>query len=359
MENAVVCGQSISESLASYDQSTSSWKTSQHCLEGELIEFSGTWPASGMVRNGKLYMRPTLGCLIVENESSLLPTPTRSFGVNARGWGLSQTGRLRYSQQMQDNALRFTYRPPIALLEWMMGFPENHTAIELAASGMPLSLQQRSGSENKSLTTISDFVETSETGLTFKEGLSYGDWESIGFDLAKVGKAMQWWIGDWVNYGGKRYGETYKAAIDATGMKLGTVMTMASVCRAFETSRRREVLSFGHHVEVWSLEPDKQDELLDRAEVEGLSCAKLREAVRALKGLKFKVVAKASLPEDCGFEDETSRSKADGCSNEDAEDYDYPVIKAFQHCDYRLNTLNRIIKMLEPSELDILKSWLQ
>jgi hypothetical protein len=65
--------------------------------------------------------------------------------------------------------------------------------------------------------------------------------------------------------------ETYKAAIEATGMSYSTVTKIASICSAYETCRRRQNLSFNHHVEVWSLPPAQQDKLLDRAEVERLS----------------------------------------------------------------------------------------
>jgi hypothetical protein len=39
-------------------------------------------------------------------------------------------------------------------------------------------------------------------------------------------------------------------------------MNAAGVCRAFETSRRREDLSFQHHAEVAALPPDEADALL-------------------------------------------------------------------------------------------------
>lgn len=53
-------------------------------------------------------------------------------------------------------------------------------------------------------------------------------------------------------------------------------MNCAAVSRSFETSRRREVLSYSHHVEVASLPPDEADELLDKAEREGLSTREVR-----------------------------------------------------------------------------------
>jgi hypothetical protein len=338
MENEADCGLSISGSLANYDPNTLSWKTSQLSLEGESIEFLGTWPASGMVRNGKLYMRPTLGCRIVENESLLLPTPTRSFGVNARGWGLSQTGRLRYSQQTEDNAKRFGYRPPIALLEWMMGFPENHTAIELAASGMPLSQRQPSGSEGRSLITTKCSTEVETVGLSISGDVTYEEWENIGYELARVGKGWQWWVGDWINFGESKYGEVYKSAVDATGLKQKSCRNIASVCMEFELSRRRDNLSFKHHAEVQGLEPHEQDELLDEASTgKGLSCAEVRQRVRDKKGINGPVAEPLISDE---------KEKVDDC------------VAAFHRAENRMQSLRKIIDTIEPFEAAIVRDWI-
>jgi hypothetical protein len=44
-------GSSSRELLASYDPVTSSWRTSQLCLDGDYQQFSETWPRSGLMRN--------------------------------------------------------------------------------------------------------------------------------------------------------------------------------------------------------------------------------------------------------------------------------------------------------------------
>jgi hypothetical protein len=51
-------------------------------------------------------------------------------------------------------------------------------------------------------------------------------------------------------------------AEDWEGPAYQTCMNAAGVCRAFETSRRREDLSFQHHAEVASLAPAEADALL-------------------------------------------------------------------------------------------------
>src|SRR5690348_10473140 len=58
MDSEADYGLRCAESLASYDRPTSSWRTSQICLTGELSELSGTWPRSAMTRNGRLFPLP-------------------------------------------------------------------------------------------------------------------------------------------------------------------------------------------------------------------------------------------------------------------------------------------------------------
>lgn len=75
-ESAADCGVRCGELLANYDHAMSSWRTSQLCLDGEWAELSGTWPQSGMTRNGQLYPLLMWEHRTSENESGLWPTPT-------------------------------------------------------------------------------------------------------------------------------------------------------------------------------------------------------------------------------------------------------------------------------------------
>ena len=74
-------GPSTPELLASYDPATSSWKTSQLCLGGDLAEFSETWPRSGLMRNGIAYRLPPLVPLTAATESGSWPTPVSNGSV--------------------------------------------------------------------------------------------------------------------------------------------------------------------------------------------------------------------------------------------------------------------------------------
>ncbi|KKN81071.1 hypothetical protein LCGC14_0322900 [marine sediment metagenome] len=74
------CGLSSTESFASYDPDTCSWKTSQLCLFGGWIEFSETWPMAGTMRNGIVFRQQPLVPRISDIGFSFLPTATASMG---------------------------------------------------------------------------------------------------------------------------------------------------------------------------------------------------------------------------------------------------------------------------------------
>src|SRR6188768_566065 len=77
--SAAAYGRSTPELLARYDPATSSWRTSQLCLDGELSVFSETWPRSGLMRNGTAYQLPPLVRLTDATGSGSWPTPTANL----------------------------------------------------------------------------------------------------------------------------------------------------------------------------------------------------------------------------------------------------------------------------------------
>jgi hypothetical protein len=126
-------------------------------------------------------------------------------------------------------------------------------------------------------------VTITRNSLSISRELSYEEWESVGAELFKVEAAWQWWVGDWINYGEKKYGQTYEQALALTDKSLGTLMNVASVARDFETSRRREV-SWAHHAAAQALCKEQQDAILDEAEREGKPRSWVREKVKEIKG---------------------------------------------------------------------------
>jgi hypothetical protein len=113
--------------------------------------------------------------------------------------------------------------------------------------------------------------------LDLPSSQTFEEWVEVGRSLASANKVLQWWIGDWWGSGSHRYGERAKVAAEGIfGRDFGSLRNLASVARAFETSRRRDTLSFTHHAEVASLDPNLADELLERAERDNWSTRDIR-----------------------------------------------------------------------------------
>ncbi len=102
------------KSFARYDLATSSWRTLQASLLEDSAEWSATWPASGMTRNGTAFRRRPSAPITYELASGYWPTlvaseTKRTTPYNQGGHSLSYTlGGL----------------PNPRWAEWLMGFPE-------------------------------------------------------------------------------------------------------------------------------------------------------------------------------------------------------------------------------------------
>lgn len=134
------CGPSSIGSFASYDPVTSSWRTSQLCLDGALEEFSETWPRAGMTRNGTAFLLPpSVPDSFVIAFSSLRP-PERWTTPNASRRGVWLDTRQRSSGGCctleSDVALMGDIGPlNPEWVEWLMGFGAGWT--ESVSSATP------------------------------------------------------------------------------------------------------------------------------------------------------------------------------------------------------------------------------
>jgi hypothetical protein len=171
---AAAYGRITPELLARFDPDTSSWRTSQLCLDGAFHEFSETWPRSGLMRNGTAYLLPPLVRLTDETDYGSLPTPSAtSYGTN-QGGGMGRVGPVRPS--LDTMARKGLWPTPTqdgnynrkgasatsgdelatavggalnpTWVEWLMGFPLGWTALE--ASGMQSSRKSRKSSGGRS-----------------------------------------------------------------------------------------------------------------------------------------------------------------------------------------------------------------
>jgi site-specific DNA-methyltransferase (adenine-specific) len=122
------------------------------------------------------------------------------------------------------------------------------------------------------------------TGYAPPEDLCFEGWQADGEILQQMEWSVSFWLGDWWNFGERKWGELSAQAIrEITGRERGTVWNYAYVARSVDASRRREELSFSHHYEVAKVardDADLADELLDRAVEQKLTREELRDAVK-------------------------------------------------------------------------------
>jgi hypothetical protein len=124
---------------------------------------------------------------------------------------------------------------------------------------------------------------TKRTALLLPENLSIDTWKQIGEQIHIISDASAWWIGDWLRFGRDKYPDRYKRAIGETSLEYQTLRNYAWVAGRFDVSRRRDALSFQHHLEVAALPEDEQDLWLERAERSGWSRNDLRAQLRCYR----------------------------------------------------------------------------
>jgi hypothetical protein len=139
-------------------------------------------------------------------------------------------------------------------------------------------------------------VQLTKTGLTFSRAISIDEWADFGQQLKKIEGTLQWWIGDWLNYGEKTYGENYTEALAITGYDYQYLRDMKYVSQAVELSLRNDNLSWTHHRAVAALEPEQQAEMLTRAHTNNLSVRELRDMVKRFNPEPSKLPKTSTVP---------------------------------------------------------------
>lgn len=132
---------------------------------------------------------------------------------------------------------------------------------------------------------IFDGFQLTPLGLLVTGTPGFDAWSETFTKLTELSEGSQWGLGDWLAYGEGRgdWGETYAQAIDLTKKSYSTLSKLVWVAKVFEYGRRRQKLSFSHHVEVAKMEVSEQDAWLDQAELNDWSRDELREAIKASK----------------------------------------------------------------------------
>jgi hypothetical protein len=142
-----------------------------------------------------------------------------------------------------------------------------------------MSSLQAAASQNGRL-RVERVALTKRTALLLPDDLPLETWKQIGQQIHIISDASAWWIGDWLRFGRDKYPDRYKRAIGETSLEYQTLRNYAWVAGRFDASRRRDGLSFQHHLEVAALPQAEQDLWLERAERSGWSRNDLRLHLR-------------------------------------------------------------------------------
>ncbi|MET8567938.1 LmbU family transcriptional regulator [Streptomyces sp. NPDC004783] len=124
-------------------------------------------------------------------------------------------------------------------------------------------------------------VDAERTSLRLPRDLTIAEWQRLGERIAGLSDSSAWWIGDWLVFGQERFPDRYKRAMADTSLDYQTLRNYAWVARRFVPSRRRDALTFQHHMEVAALPETEQDHWLDFAARLRWSRNELRKQVRA------------------------------------------------------------------------------
>jgi hypothetical protein len=123
-------------------------------------------------------------------------------------------------------------------------------------------------------------IRTTPVAWLGHASLTVNEWQTVGPRIGLASKSANWWLGDWVRFGQRRYDQRYQRASELTGYDEQTLMNLAYVAGRFEISRRRETVPWSHHAELAKLDVADQELWLNRVTTRKLSVRKLRAELR-------------------------------------------------------------------------------
>lgn len=135
-------------------------------------------------------------------------------------------------------------------------------------------------------------AQFSEVGLYLDEGLSFERWQELGETLKAMERSVMWWIGDWLRFGERRWGETYSQALDATGYSHSALSKAKWIASTYEPCNRLQELSWTHHLEAAPLPAEERMQVLREAGANRWSVRDLKAEVNRRKNVVGKLPSK-------------------------------------------------------------------
>ena len=121
-----------------------------------------------------------------------------------------------------------------------------------------------------------------EGHLNLPPRVSFSEWKKVGETLADMQNSIPWWVGDWINYGEAKYGETYSQGLTLWNHAYQSLVNMAYVARQYPPETRTG-LSWTHHRYAASLPLEERSGLLEKALKEEWTSRQLQTEVAKIK----------------------------------------------------------------------------
>lgn len=137
---------------------------------------------------------------------------------------------------------------------------------------------------NDVLPPTPDLIDAKVDTLAIDPGISFNDWRRYGETLFAAEGALQWYLGDWWNFGQDAFAMDYHAGIVEISHAHSTVLEFGRVARAFPPRRLSQVayriseVSWSHHQQLASIkDPEERMAWLEDVLRKGWSRAQLRD----------------------------------------------------------------------------------
>ncbi len=143
--SAAACGTTRRASLAKYDPGSHTLKTAQLSLAEDLTESCATLPASGLMRDGEIWELPTLAPRTCVSAPGFWPTPVASAAKGSSPKALTRKSGRDRTRDRLDHAVMASDGGQLnpQWVEWLMGWPIGHTALEPLETGRYQEWQQQ------------------------------------------------------------------------------------------------------------------------------------------------------------------------------------------------------------------------
>lgn len=122
-------------------------------------------------------------------------------------------------------------------------------------------------------------VNLGDTQLEITADLEWTDFERLSMTLFQMERSHQWWLGDLLVYGERRFGDEFAQVASISGMAVSTLIKWQWVAAAFTPERRRNSIPWSYHELLVKLPEHEQESWLDAVEREGWTKRQLARAL--------------------------------------------------------------------------------